>query len=403
MDSKKEKKVQVLEEENKVLLEKEEKYKAFIELSSEGIWRCEAENAVDINLPVDEQVELIFEKAIIVDCNNVMAAMYGMKKSDILGIRIKDILIKSKQENVEYLSAFVKSGYRLLDAESIEQDNKGNTKYFLNNLVGIIKEGKLIGGWGTQRDITQIKKAEEALMKMNLDLTKKNADLLKVNNELDNFIYTVTHDLNSPLSNIEGLINVLKLNPLSEEEEAKMMLELMDVAIAKFKGTIKDIAQLTKTHGKGSQEGKETNFAEMLENVKFSIGNLISETETVIMEDFSSVSTVNANRVNIQSILYNLISNAIKYRHPDRHPEIFIRTILKDDELLIEVKDNGIGFSQKKGEEIFDLFTRLHDHVEGSGVGLYIVKRIAENSGGRVFVESESGIGSVFRVYLKIS
>jgi signal transduction histidine kinase len=79
-----------------------------------------------------------------------------------------------------------------------------------------------------------------------------------------------------------------------------------------------------------------------------------------------------------------------------------VRTIPEDyGEFIIEVKDNGIGFSKSKGEDIFELFTRLHDHVEGSGIGLYIVKRIAENSGGRVVVESQPGLGSVFQVHIK--
>lgn len=403
MDKNDQNKISFLEEEKRALIENEEKYKAFINLSSEGIWRVEGENGqyVNIDQPVEEQIDYIFERAVFVECNETMAQMYGMKKEDILGLKVKDILVKSKPENVEYLKAFIQSGYKLFDAESIEKDSKGNTKYFSNNLVGIIRDGKLIGGWGTQRDITNIKKAEEALMKLNLDLSAKNELLSKANNELDNFIYTVTHDLNSPLSNIEGLINVLKLNPATEESDMKSIIDLMEVAVGRFKGTIKNIAQYTKSQGEAIEKNEIT-FTELLENVKFSIGNLISETSTVISEDFSAAPTVNFNKVSIQSILYNLISNAIKYRHPDRVAQIFVSTRMDKDTLIIEVKDNGIGFSEDKGGKIFDLFKRLHHHVDGSGVGLYIVKRIAENTGGRVEVQSKAGEGSVFRVFLKI-
>jgi signal transduction histidine kinase len=115
-----------------------------------------------------------------------------------------------------------------------------------------------------------------------------------------------------------------------------------------------------------------------------------------------SIDKINFSRKNLRSIVYNLINNAIKYRAPDRNPEVFIKTEKADGNFIVlRVLDNGLGISSENISKIFNMFKRLHDHVEGSGIGLYIVKRIIDNSGGRIIVNSEVGKGSEFSVYLK--
>lgn len=389
----------------KQLSESEERYKNFIELSSEGIWRFEFEGneGMDIDKLSEDMAELFFDKAILAECNDEMARMYGVKsRYDLMGLKLKDLMVEAKEENVEMLKAFMRNRFRLTDVESIEKDSKGNIKYFLNNLVGLIKDGKLYGAWGTQRDITDRKKSEDAVMSMNYELTKKNEQLVKVNNELDNFIYSVSHDLNAPLSNIEGLINVLKLNECYTQDEPKLMLDMMDVAIGKFKKTLKELTEITKVQVNSiSEHHDEIVFEEILEEVKFSIKNLISDTNAEIKEDFSLCEKVAFKKISLQSILFNLVSNAIKYRHPDRKPEILIHCRKEGEFVILTVKDNGIGIPSDKTKDIFSMFKRLHTHVEGTGLGLYLVKRIVENAGGRIEVESDVDHGSTFKIFLK--
>ncbi len=146
------------------LRETEERFRAFVEQSTEGIWCVELEEATPIDWPEDEQIEHYFKNAYLTECNDVMAQMYGYdRKEELLGVRLGDFLIYSDPYNIEYLRAFIRSGYRLTDAESHEIDREGNPKYFLNNLVGIIENGCLTRAWGTQRDITNRKRDEEAL------------------------------------------------------------------------------------------------------------------------------------------------------------------------------------------------------------------------------------------------
>ena len=107
------------------------------------------------------------------------------------------------------------------------------------------------------------------------------------------------------------------------------------------------------------------------------------------------------SRKKLRSILYNLVSNAIKFKSPERKPEIFIKTTRDKDYIIISVKDNGIGIDASKHETIFSKYFRMENAIEGSGVGLYLVKEIVKNSEGKILLKSQPGKGSEFKVYLK--
>jgi PAS domain S-box-containing protein len=147
------------------LRESEDRYRAFISQSTEGIWRFELDEKFPVSLPVNEQVKLAFERGYLAECNDAMARMYGLEKAaDLVGSRIANLLDMSDAANFEYLRSFIESGYDLIDAESHEKDKDGGDKYFLNSLIGTIENGYLVRVWGTQRDITEQKRAEQALV-----------------------------------------------------------------------------------------------------------------------------------------------------------------------------------------------------------------------------------------------
>src|SRR5215204_5084213 len=149
------------EENKRSVRESEERYRSFIEHSTEGIWRFELEEPVPINLAPNEQIERFYRHCYLAECNNVMARMYGYSRAEeIVGARLDDLLSSSIPENIQYLRDFL-SGYQLTDAESQEVDRYGRTKYFLNDLTGIVENECLLRVWGTQRDITERKQAEE--------------------------------------------------------------------------------------------------------------------------------------------------------------------------------------------------------------------------------------------------
>jgi len=130
----------------------------FLEVTTEATWRFHHEKPLDITLPEDEQVEHLYMYSVLAECNDAFARMYGFRAAvDVIGTRLVVFLPSSNAGNVAYLRAFIRSGYRLEDAESQEIDRYGNAKYFVNNLVGIFERGQLVGAWGTQRDVTDQK------------------------------------------------------------------------------------------------------------------------------------------------------------------------------------------------------------------------------------------------------
>lgn len=145
----------------------EERYRAFIDQSTEGIWRCELHEPVSTELSIDEQIRLIYEHGYLAECNNAMAAQYGFESaSSIIGANIADLLVREDPKNYEFLKAFIESGYTLTEAESREKDANGHDVYFLNNFVGFVENGCLVRAWGTQRDVTASRKAEEDSARM---------------------------------------------------------------------------------------------------------------------------------------------------------------------------------------------------------------------------------------------
>jgi signal transduction histidine kinase len=219
---------------------------------------------------------------------------------------------------------------------------------------------------------------------------------------LDNFIYTASHDLRAPISNIEGLVDALDSVLLQSQElpEVKEIIELMRFSVNKFKETIKDLTEISKIQKEKIEDVQEVDVLELLNEIELGIKEVIDSSNAKIELELNE-SKIRFSKKNLRSIFYNLISNAIKYKAPNRNPYIKIKTERKDGFILFSISDNGLGIPQKHQGKIFTMFKRFHDHVDGTGIGLYIVKRILDNEGGIINVDSQEGKGSTFNVFFK--
>ena len=148
----------------RALLESEEKYKTFITYSTEAIWSIEFKNPISTTLSNIEQIDDFYSSGFLAECNQAMTGLYGYESVDqMIGLPLEKLLARDNPRNIEYLQKFIMSDYRIMDEESYEIDHNGKLRVFLNSLVGIVENKKLLRAWGLQRDITEKKHAEDAL------------------------------------------------------------------------------------------------------------------------------------------------------------------------------------------------------------------------------------------------
>jgi PAS domain S-box-containing protein len=231
---------------------------------------------------------------------------------------------------------------------------------------------------------------------------EKQEELQRINEELDNFVYTASHDLKTPILNIEGLLQLLQLKaPAGEHQEILTIYGLMDKSIHKLKDTIHDLADISRIQREPATELHWVVLPELIEEFKENNLLELEATHAVIETQLEAEEICCFSRKHLRSLLDNLLGNALKYRDPGRRLHILIRSQLIDDEYAISISDNGIGIRPEHQEKVFDMFKRFHQHASGTGVGLYIVKRVVEKYGGQITVESTPGKGSTFTIRIK--
>jgi len=360
--------------------------------------------------------------------NQAFADMFNKHRNYLVGKRMHDEFPDFKNSDVfEQYKQVVENGV----AVNIEREFSNGFLKGYYNIVGVqMGDGLVL----TFTDISETKSAEEKvrlayeevmeaqkkLKELNQDLEKRvdertiklkqseeylkqtNENLRKINNDLDNFIYTASHDLKAPISNIEGLVDALDsvLIQAPDIPEVKEIIELMRFSVNKFKETIKDLTEISKIQKEKIEDVQEVDVLELLNEIELGIKEVIQSSNTKIELELNE-SKIRFSKKNLRSIFYNLISNAIKYKAPGRNPHIKIKTEKKDGFVLFSISDNGLGIPEKHQGKIFSMFKRFHDHVDGTGIGLYIVKRILDNEGGVINVDSHEGKGSTFNVYFK--
>ncbi|WP_142685237.1 chemotaxis protein CheB [Chitinophaga polysaccharea] len=239
-------------------------------------------------------------------------------------------------------------------------------------------------------DITLLNKAQ-------MELKRSNLSLQRINEDLDNFVYSASHDLLGPLTNIEGLVKLLNEKLDMGDSEILLYTDMIQTSIVRFKENLRELAEVAKIESESMKETPEVDITSILDEVLFSIQDKVKAANAVIVSSLTESHLVFSKK-NFRSIIYNLLTNAIKFRSPDRPLKIHVSTRRENGFLLLEVKDNGIGIERNKLETVFHMYKRLHPEMEGLGIGLFLVRKIVDASGGMVEVNSIPQEGTTFRI-----
>lgn len=280
----------------------------------------------------------------------------------------------------------------------------GEYRWMLGRALPLHTEGGDISQWiGTFTDIHEHKLALERIDQAQGLLRDNNEELRRANIDLDNFIYTASHDLRAPITNIEGLVQALVSElPATPEPQIAFIIQLMQDSVERFKRTIDQLTDVSKLQREHGAVAERAPLITVVEDVRLDLEPLIHSLGAEVQIDVTNCPPFPLSEKNLRSVAYNLLSNALKYHSPERRPLVRLRAWCEDQHLLLTVQDNGLGLDPASQQKLFGMFQRMHDHVEGSGIGLYMVKRMIENAGGRIEVKSELGEGSTFLVYLPL-
>jgi signal transduction histidine kinase len=240
---------------------------------------------------------------------------------------------------------------------------------------------------------------EREIEKRTQELQHTNRELVVHNNQLEQFAFIVAHNLRSPLARILGLANVVELSQTLEDKDAA--LKKIVTSTQDLDQVIRDLNLILNIQ-KHTSNLVSVDLTAAFKRVIKMLEKEIDETRALVIKDFSSADKVYAVAPYVESILYNLLSNAIKYRDPTRIPIITLTTEVEPEFVCLVISDNGLGINLGKYKQnMFTLYKRFHTHMEGKGLGLYLVKTQITALGGKIDVESELDKGTIFKVYFK--
>ncbi len=395
----------------------EDRYRAFVQQSSEAIWRLEFREPIDLGVTESQMIQRCFDSAFLAECNDAMAQLYGLKRAeDLIGVPLGQLMDPQDNANIDMLLAFLRGGYRLVDAESHEATGADHERWFLNNMVGICEDGQLLRLWGTQRDITERKRVESALEDANAELeiavdqARSLADSADTANRAKSeFLANMSHEIRTPMNGVLGMTGLLMETPLSPEQAE--LAETIRGSAQALMAIISDILDFSKVEaGKMTVENTEFDLRETIEDVMELMAPVAQERgiEFVNALPIPFPSRLAGDPTRIRQILNNLVGNALKFTAAG-HVVVGLESVEETPDSFrfrLWVKDSGIGIPEDRQHAIFASFTQADGSTTrkfgGTGLGLAISQQLASLMGGSISVESEPWVGSTFSVHLQL-
>ena len=320
--------------------------------------------------------------------NNAFATLHGYTSEELVGKHLSIFHTPEQMPSVEAANQQLQETGEF--SGEIWHVRRDGTVFptLMHNSVLQDEAGNAIGMIGTLRDITELKEAEE-------ELKRTAAELARSNRELEQFAYVASHDLQEPLRMVSSYTQLLARRYQAQlDADANEFIAFAVDGANRMQRLINDLLTYSRvgTHGKGFES---TDCTAVLEQALANLKAAIEQSDAVVTHD--PLPTVMADNLQLVQLFQNLIGNAIKF-HGEEPPRVHVSAEQKGNEWVFSVRDNGIGIDPRYTERLFILFQRLHTREEypGTGIGLAICKKIAERHGGRIWVESQPGMGSTF-------
>lgn len=378
------------------LRESEERYRTFVEQSSEGIYRMEIDPPIPCHLSIDEQLAWGLKYGRMAECNDATALMYGLASAqELIGKRLSEFLILHHPVTRQFMERFIRGGYRITDEESIELDAQGQKRVFRNTMVGTIVDGYWVRTWGITRDVTERKHLEEQL---------RNAQQLEAIGRLAG---GVAHDFNNILSIIMGHAELLLASGV--DERSRLGLEQMRRAGERAASLTQQLLAFSR---KQVLQPRVLDLNETVADVQKMLSRVIGEDIELIARLHPSLMMVKADPSQIEQVLINLAVNARDAMpHGGRLAMETSNLELREDAaremdltpgryVMLKVSDTGNGMDAATLSHVFEPFFTTKAVGKGTGLGLSTVYGIVKQSGGSIQVESEPGNGTSFRISL---
>jgi PAS domain S-box-containing protein len=330
----------------------------------------------------------------ITDVNTATEGVTGCSREELIGSDFSDYFTQPVEARDGYRKAFA-DGFVRDYPLAIRHQSGRITDVLYNATVYRNEAGEIQGIFASARDITDRKRAEEALRRSHDELKERTAELARSNADLQQFAYVASHDLQEPLRAVVSYLQLLERRYAGklDEKADKYITHAVEGGL-RMQRLINDLLAYSRVETRGKTPGVvdvERVVDDALRNLRVTIG----ENDVVITRD--PMPPIRADQAQLTQVFQNLIANAIKFRS-DAPPQIRVGAQPQDDGWRFSVTDNGIGIDMKHADQIFVIFQRLHTRraYAGTGIGLAICKRIIERHGGRIWVESELGKGSTF-------
>ncbi|WP_288879188.1 PAS domain-containing sensor histidine kinase [Pedobacter panaciterrae] len=323
--------------------------------------------------------------------NPAVSKLLGYSDEELFSRPINDFVCEEDQNITEELRNNLRKNIPLLNFENRYLTKKGEIVWLSWTSIPV-PESKLV--YAVAKNVTHKKKLEEERNKLLISLSK-------INEELQHLTHMASHDLRAPVNNLLAIFSLLDTSTI-QDKETENLISILQSTTEELKVTLNYYLDAASQKKSVHVPTENLNLHHSLNGVFHSINSLILGSRAIIRIDFSEFDTINFNKVYMDSIFLNLITNSIKYAKPDSHPDIYIATRKTNGARQLIFSDKGLGFDMEKCKnKIFGLHQTFHNHTDSKGIGLYLVYNHINSLGGHIDVESKVNEGVRFVLTFK--